>query len=284
MAAFERFIQIVTLKRMSAVFFVLVMFLVFNPLFLPLRISYQTQDFYDRIEELQPGDTMIISAPVGPGTLKGMDRDWWITLMQHITERGKVRVIFHPTDPSWDAALQPMRTILKLDEWGTYGVDYAFMPYSAGEEVAWAAFAADVHGFFASDAYGTPLSQLPIMDTIHTMADFDLAICRYGIFTWGEMYFRQWSAKYGVDTLCMAALSTLSAFYGSKAEGGLVQGNLDLFRGWAEYEYLRGYPGEHLIVLDVRNVTTTITIALVVAANLNYFYSRSRERATEVTT
>jgi len=278
MAAFERFIRTVTLRRMAAVFFVLTIILVFYPLLLPLRITYQTQDFYDRIEELQPGDKVIISAPVGPGTLKGMDRDWWIVLTQHLYSRGKVKILFHPTDPSWDAALQPMRTILKLDEWGTYGVDYIFLPYSAGEEVAWAAFAADVHGFFASDAYGTPLSQLPIMDDIRTMGDIDLAIVRYGIFTWGEMFFRQWSAKYGVDTLGMAAFSTLAAWYGSKEEGGKVQGNLDLDRGWAEYEYLNGYGGEHLLVLDVRNVTTTLTIVLVVAANISYFMTRGRER------
>lgn len=278
MAAFERFIRTVSLRRLAAVFFVLTIVLVFYPLLLPLRITYQTQDFHDRIEELQPGDTIVISAPVGPGTLKGMDRDWWITLTQHIFERGKVRIVFHPTDPSWDAALQPLRTILKLDEWGAYGVDYVFMPYSAGEEVAWAAFASDIHGFFASDAYGTPLSQIPMMNDIRTMADFDLAIVRYGIFTWGEMYFRQWSTKYGVDTLAMAAFSTLAAWYGSKEEGGLVQGNLDLDRGWAEYEYLRGYGGEHLLVLDVRNVTTTLTIVLVVAANVSYFMTRGREQ------
>jgi hypothetical protein len=277
MAAFESFLKTVTLRRMAAVFFVLTLILVFQPLFLPLRITYQTQDFYDRIEEVQPGDTIVISAEVGPGTLKGMDRDWWITFTQHLFERGAVKLVFHPTSPSWPGALQPMRDILKLDDWGTYGEDYVFLPYSAGEEVAWAAFAADVHGFFAADAYGTPLSQIPMMDDIRSMADFDLAVVRYGIFTWGEMFFRQWSAKYGVDTLAMAAFSTLASFYGSKEEGGLVQGNLDLSRGWAEYEYLRKYPGEHFIILDVRNVTTTLTIVLVLAGNVSYWVLRGRE-------
>lgn len=277
MAAFERFIKTVTLRRMSAIFFVLTLILVFQPLFLPLRITYQTQDFYDRVEEIQPGDVIVLSAPVGPATLKGMDRDWWITLMNHLFERGEIKLIIHPTEPSWPAALQPFRDVLKTDEWGTYGEDYVFLPYSAGEEVAWAAFAADIHGFFASDAYGTPLSQIPMLDEIRTMADVDLAIVRYGIFTWGEMFFRQWSAAYGVDTLAMAAFSTLASFYGSKDEGGLVQGNLDLSRGWAEYEYLRKYPGEHFIILDVRNVTTTLTIFLVIAGNISYWVTRSRE-------
>jgi hypothetical protein len=278
MAAFERFIKTVTLRRMAAVFFILVFILVFYPLLLPLRVSGYTQDFYDRIEALEPGDKVVISAPIAPGTLKGMDRDWWWTLTRHLFEQGKVKLIFHPTDPSWQAAMLPFREVLKFDEWGTYGVDYVFLPYSPGEEVAWAAFAADVHGFFAADAYGTPLSELSIMDDIRTMADIDLAIVRYGIFTWGEMFFRQWSAKYGVDTLAMAAIATLSAWYGTKAEGGLVQGNLDLDRGWAEYEYLRHYGGEHLLVIDVRNVTCTITIFLVVAANITYFMTRGREK------
>jgi hypothetical protein len=276
MAAFESFLKTVTLRRMAFVMFVLTLILVFQPLFLPLRITYQTQDFYDRIEEVQPGDVIVISAEVGPGTLKGMDRDWWITLTQHLFERGAVKIIFHPTSPSWPGALAPMRLILKLDDWGTYGEDYVFLPYSAGEEVAWAAFAADIHGFFAADAYGTPLSQIPMLDDVRTMADVDLAIVRYGIFTWGEMFFRQWSAKYGVDTLAMAAFSTLASFYGSKEEGGLVQGNLDLSRGWAEYEFLRKYPGEHFIILDVRNVTTTLTIALVIAGNISYWIMRNR--------
>jgi hypothetical protein len=74
----------------------------------------------------------------------------------------------------------------------------------------------------------------------------------------------------------MAAFSTLASFYGSKEEGGLVQGNLDLSRGWAEYEFLRKYPGEHFIILDVRNVTTTLTIALVIAGNISYWIMRNR--------
>jgi hypothetical protein len=281
MAAFEDFLKLVTLRRMSAVLFILTFILVFQPIFLPLRITYQTQDFHDRIEEVQPGDTVVFSVPAGPGTMKGMDRDWLITLMNHLYERGDIKLVFHPTSGSWPAALKPFRDVLKLDEHWTYGENYVFLPYSAGEEVAWAAFAADIHGFFAADAYGTPLSQIPMMDDIRSMADVDLAIVRYGIFTWGEMFFRQWSAKYGVDTLGMAAFSTLASWYGSKEEGGLVQGNLDLSRGWAEYEYLRGYPGEHFVILDVRNVTTTITIALVIAGNLSYWITRGREREVE---
>lgn len=281
MAAFERFLRTVTLRRLAFVLFLITLILVFNPLFLPLRITYQTQDFYDRMEEITNDDYVVFSAPVGPGTLKGEDRDWWITVMEHLKELNPDKLVFHPTSENWPAALKPFREILGLDDVWTYGEDYVFMPYSAGEEVAWAAFASDIHGFFASDAYGTPLSQIPMMDDLRSMADFDLAIVRYGIFTWGEMYFRQWSAKYDIDTLCMAAFSTLASFYGTRAEGGLVQGNLDLRRGWAEYEFMRGYPGEHLIVLDVRNVTTTITIVMVVAGNLSYWMTRGREVEAE---
>jgi hypothetical protein len=49
MAAFERFLRTVTLRRLSFVLFVVTLSLVFNPLFLPLRITYQTLDFYDRM-------------------------------------------------------------------------------------------------------------------------------------------------------------------------------------------------------------------------------------------
>jgi len=157
-------------------------------------------------------------------------------------------------------------------------VDYVFLPYSAGEEMAWAAFAADIHGFYKTDVYGKPLAELPMMANLRSMRDVNLCVVQYGIFTWGEMFMRQWPAKYGVDMICMALFSTLQAWYGT-----YVKGNLDLDLGFAEYQSLTKNPGEHILRMEARNVNSTMIIALVLIGTVVYWISRPAKREARTT-
>jgi hypothetical protein len=263
----ERLRKVLTIRVMAVLIAVIAIFLLFRPLFLPMRLMYQTVDFYNRIEALKPGEIVVFSSDMGPGDLLGDRRDIYKAVINHLIEKG-VKIIFHPTGADWSAATGMLKTITDLKNL-RYGVDYVFLPYAAGEEMAWASFAADIHGFYKTDLYGTPLSELPMMVNVRSMRDVDLCVVQYGIFTWGEMFMRQWPAKYGVDMICLAAFSTLQGWYGT-----FVKGNLDLDQGFAEYEGLRKVAGEHILKMEVRNVVATLVIALVLVETALFWISR----------
>jgi len=269
----ERLRNAVTVRRLALVIMAITIFILFRPLFLPIRIGFQTIDFNNRIEALKPGDIVCFSQEFGPGTLLGERRDIYRALIDHLLAK-KVKIVFHPTSTMWAAGVEALTKLSGLSKL-TYGVDFVYLPYSAGEEVAWAAFAADIHGFFKTDVYGTPLSELPLMQNIRTLKDFDLLLVQYGIFTWGEMYIRQWPAKYGVPMITLAQYTTLQAWYGS-----YVLGNLDMDLGFAEYQSLNKVAGEHIIRMEVRNLIVTIVVGLVLVGTVLHWASRPARKET----
>ena len=271
----DKFRKALTVQRLALIMVAITVFLLFRPLFLPMKIGFQTQDFYDRIEALKPGQVVVYSSDTGPADFLGGRRDIYKAVINHLIEK-KVKILFHPTGAAWAGVTETLKQLTNL---GTlkYGTDYVFLPFASGEEMAWASFAADMKGFYKTDVYGTTLSSLPMMANINSMTDVDLCVVQYGIFTWGEMFVRQWPTKYGVTMICMALFSTLQAWYGT-----YVKGNLDLDLGFAEYEKLRLIPAEHILRMEARNVVSLMIIGLILLGTVFYWVSGVRREARTV--
>jgi hypothetical protein len=264
--------RIVTVQRLGIVMIIITVVLLFRPLFLPIRISPSTQDFYNRIEAIHPGQVVVFSSDMVPGDFLGGRRDIYKLVINDLIAK-KAKILFHPTMPGWSGCTDQLKTITNL---GTvvYGTDYVFMPYVAGEEMAWASFAADIKGFYKTDFYGADLNSLPMMTNVNSMRDVNLCVVQFGVFTWGEMFVRQWPTKYGVDMITMALASTIQNWYGT-----YVKGNLDLDLGFAEYESLRKVAGEHILRMDARNVNSLLIIGLIIVGTALYWASPTRQKA-----
>jgi hypothetical protein len=264
--------KVVTPQRLAIVMAAITIFLLFRPLFLPIKIGFQTTDFYNRLEALKPGDIVVYSTDTVPGDFLGGRRDIYKAVINHLIEK-QVKIIFHPTAAGWSGVTETIKKITNIGTL-TYGTDYVFLPFVSGEEMAWASFAADMKGFYKTDIYGASLTTLPIFANVNSMSDVDLAVVQYGIFTWGEMFVRQWPTKYGVPMICMALFSTLQAWYGNQ-----VKGNLDLDLGFAEYEALRKLPAEHILRMEARNVVSLMIIAMIFVGTGLYWATGVRRGA-----
>lgn len=231
---------------------------VVRPLLLPVYISPQTRDFYNKIMELPPGSVVLIGMEI---TTPPVDlRTAWDSLVSTMFERD-LKLIFLNFEAGGEVACE------YIIEWGhnpekynlKYGEDYVIMPYLAGEEAAMAAAAADFWSAYSTDYYGNPLDELPIFKNVRSIKDVDLAIAYYHIFTFGEMYVRQWPVKYGVPLLVIGQFYGIAPYYGT-----YVLGNIDAtLRAWAEWEYLVGKPGEELTRLDAQNLQGACALVFV---------------------
>ncbi|MEM2922390.1 MAG: hypothetical protein QXF26_08765, partial [Candidatus Bathyarchaeia archaeon] len=155
-----------------------------------------------------------------------------------------------------------------------YGKDYVIMPYLAGEEVAMASIASDFRKAYATDYRGTPIDAIPLLKDVKDMNDIDLAICDYTIFTFGEMFVRQWAVKYK-PILCIGHFYGIAPYWGS-----YVVGNIDrALRAYCEWEYLAGIPGEELIRLDAQNMQAAVSIATIFVGIVLWFgFRKTAER------
>lgn len=238
---------------------------------LPLTIGPITTDAYNEIEALNPGDVVAWAQNCAFGAYIDKRDAYRAMVFQTIIDNDAKLILYSldPDAPQLNAALM-VYCEPELEAAGKqYGVDWIIMPFLAGEESAMAAIARNMRVTGNDLIEGRPLEQFPIMEGINTMDDIPLTFNDAGSFTFVEMWIRQWPAAYGNRGINTMVFATVAPVYGI-----YVHGALDGNRGYAEYEKLTGYTGDHLVKMDMRNLQGIATIAIVILGNIVYFTRR----------
>jgi hypothetical protein len=246
-----------------------------QPWGLPIAVDSMTQDFYDAIDELEPGDKILLSIDIESGMWGTMAPMAYAAAYQLWNKPGVqfVQVCFYRADGAVNFETLVLPTV-EDETKKQYGVDWVNLGYLEGHEAAMAALAADFH-YPEKDAYGTPLSQLPLMDEIKTMDDFKLTI-DIGGGDWRPMI-RQISVPYGkITSLGCSALDVSDAL--TYAQAGMMKGILNDLSGAAQYEFILGRPGDAIVTQDALSAAHIFLLAMVILVNIVYLTMGGRER------
>jgi len=249
---------------------------VVHPLGLPMRIDQKTLDFWNEIQKLQPGDVVDFVYATGVGAVIG-GRDLYKAVIYSIADRG-AKIIVHPMD--WPDAADGAYMIFQMlnleERYGyKYGEDYVIFPFIAGEETAMAAVRDNMH-IIEKDYFGNPTSELKIMENVHTLKDVDLIVYYYSSSTFPIKFIRQWPMQVvdeGVRCIDATLYVNIAAWYGT-----YVHGCLDLTRGYAEFQRLSGYIGEHVIMLEARNTMGFFVVGLLVYGAVSSLLPGKKEK------
>jgi len=243
---------------------------------IPMIIGPITMDFYNEIQKLPPGSVIAWAQNCAFGTYM-TKKDGYRAVVYSIFDRGLKLILysFDPDAPQLNAAVMAYCNVEK--KYGAkYGVDYVIFPFLAGEETAMAAVATDTR-VLKTDLFGNDIESLPLMKNVRSMRDIPLTIMDAGSFTFAEMWARQWPAKYGNRALNAYIFATTAAVYGV-----YVHGCLDGVRGYAEYEKLTGYLGDHLIKMNARNLQGLAVFIVVGLGNISWAIAKYRKREVKV--
>lgn len=256
-------------KKLGVVMIVLCLTPMFVPIAIPMSISPQTKDFYNEILKRPKGDVVVIAydlalpAPRASSTYN-------VAILDFLCKQG-LRIIMISFGTQSAQAWNAYMTYVQPDKkYGyVYGRDWVILPYLAGEETAMAAIAANLR-IFTKDNFGNTIADLPIMQGINTMNDITLAIVTAGTFTIMDAIVRQWpTSNPNVRLITYYTHATVAPYYGKQ-----VFGDLDWYRGYAEFEYLTGFQGEELVTLTARNLLVGAVLVIVIVGNI--FYHRDR--------
>ncbi|MGI6628859.1 MAG: hypothetical protein ACOX4K_11030 [Bacillota bacterium] len=252
--------------------FILTVLPLISPLGLPMAIGEHTQMTFDYIDNMQPGSIAVVSTDYAPGI--GAELYPQTKAMTRHLMQNNVKIIalaFKMTGQQFaDKVMKENADEFEYE----YGVDYVVLPYRAGEETAIAGFGKDPVGLYAEDAYGNPVSDLQLMNEIHTIDDIDLIIC-YTNWEEARWYIQQVQKPYGTPVICGATAITYPGMIPYVSTGQLV-GILGGARGGAEYEQLLGQPGKAIASMDAQSMVHGFVILLILIANLSYFARKSK--------
>jgi hypothetical protein len=243
------------------VFWAIILFVaiipVIRPLRLPVSVSSETRDFYNVLNEIPSGSKVVFGVTL-TGPPVGL-RSGYYALLSFMYSHD-LKVIFIPLGVGGELACEYIATYGGIvEKYGLqYGEDYVIMPFLSGEETAMAAIATNFRQAYSMDYLNTPIDSIPLLDGINNFNDIELAIAQYGIFTFGEMFVRQWAVNYN-PILIMGQFYGIAPYYGT-----YVTGNLDasMTKAWAEWEYIVNIPGEELIRLDAQNLQGLVTVVM----------------------
>lgn len=259
------------------------------PLGLPVKASPMVKAAYFTIDELDEGDTVFISLDLDPASTPELE-PFYRAAMLHLKRKGVKMVlattwyqapplierwiretlespIVEPGDPSYSGP--PDRPYER-------NVDYAWLGFREGKEVVIASLGKDLRGTFdGSDADGTPLADIPVMQGKKKLADFDLVILVSAGFPGVKEYVQQVQSRYDLKMVasCTAVSTTdYTPYYDAGQLLGLVGG----MAAAAEYESLIGWSDRATQGADVLNIGHLVVILAILFGNLIYFTTGRR--------
>jgi hypothetical protein len=247
-----------------------------SPIGLPVRISPNTKDLWDGINPpyVEQGDIAIIN--FGYGVSAWSECHPGVSVCAKALFRNGVKLIFMGPHYDVDLTMARLQDTASDDfEGKEYGVDWVYMGYITGGETAISQLSNDMRSIFPTDAYGTPLDDIPLMKDVNTYAEISLVLSS-DTGDWGDYFLRQWQATYGTRLaevgIAMLA-SSMMPYYLAGNLFGLSVGS----RGGAELEALIGEPGDATVSMDSISLSHILLVLAIVLANIGYFATRGRE-------
>ncbi|MDX9859169.1 MAG: hypothetical protein RBT76_15395 [candidate division Zixibacteria bacterium] len=252
---------------------VLVPFII--PVSLPVYTTPEVQQLYDAVNSLPDSSIVMLTYDYYPSTVaetEPMSR----AALHHLFSKN-CKVVTLSNIPLGGPTIAERVTRELAAEYGkVYGVDYVNLGYKANYVAVMKGLGTAISGIFPTDNTGTPLTQLPLMQSVRNYEDIafifvvaDNATADY----WVSIV----NAQYGVPMCCGATAvmaPKLYAFVGS----GQLQGLLGGMKGAAEYEQLLGRKDRAVRGMDAQSLIHLLIIVLVAIGNLGYFMGRRAKR------
>jgi len=238
------------------------------PLGLPLKINESTTEFYNYLNNIPEGSVILWNEGYMVSSyVSGSEIAFYKVFFDLMREKD-IKVIFISSCVDGPLGGAMIEQMLKygVDKTGTtYGVDYVNLGWLPGFEAVLAAIAQDIQSVTTADAYGTPITQIPLMQGLTTD---DIVLFGFSCGVSVDPWMRQWGplnkpiAMFGGEMMVAQAMNYI--------QSGTVTIYLNGGRGNAEFEKLTGYYTLQTSIMDATNLISIYGIVLIVLSNVMY--------------
>jgi hypothetical protein len=261
----EQYIYLVLLIVLSAP--------LLRPIGLPLPIEDVTRKYYEGVEAIAAGSTVLMANDASAGTEMEIGLSSAI-VTKHIFRLAQERnlKLIWVSQGVGDAPPIFEQTLKSTGVWDEYqrgyGDQYVYLGFIAGEEAACAAINANIRSATGGvDFYGNALDSMSAMDGVNTGADFDLVIAADEPGISGVFWMQQLANVHGIP-IYVNPLAGVAGTYWPYIEAGQIDGMLIGSKAAAGYEILVGLPGAAAAQQDAQTLGHLYLATLVIVANI----------------
>lgn len=241
------------------------------PADLPISITPEARALFDAVEALPDGSNVMLVFDYYPSTIAECE-PMTIAALHHLF-RKNCKVVTLSNIPLGGPSMAERVTRMMAAEYGkNYGTDFVNLGYKYGYVAVLSGMGQSIESIFPTDNSGTPLAELPLMDSVKNYGDIafifevaDNATADY----WVSIV----NAQYGVPMGCGATAVMAPKYFAYIASGQFV-GLLGGMKGAAEYELLVGKSASAVTGMGAQSLVHLLIIGLVIMGNIGYFLTR----------
>jgi hypothetical protein len=238
------------------------------PISLPVSITPEAQMLYDHIEALPDSSTVMLVFDYYPSTIAECE-PMTIAAARHFFEKD-CRVITLSNIPLGGPTMAEQVTRTVAEQYGKeYGVDYVNLGYKANYVAVLSGMGQSIESIFPTDNSGTPLDELPLMDSVVNYEQIDF-IFEVADNATADYWVSIVNAGYGVPIGCGTTAVSAPKYY-AFVDAGQFVGLLGGMKGAAEYEQLIEQEGDAMVGMGAQSLVHLLIIALVIVGNLGFF-------------
>ena len=247
------------------------------------------QATFEKIENLEPGDKVMLAFDFDPAS-EGELGPMATAFVRHCCEK-KLRMYFLALWPVGPQMIDDtVERVIKADfPRLVYGVDYVNLGFKSGQEGVIKVIVTDLRALYTTDARGTNLDQIPMLQDVVNVQDMDLLINVSAGYPGTKEWVQYAATPYPDDIEIVAGCTGVQAPLLYPYIPQQLPGLLGAIKGAAEYEALvvARYGGD---VIDPKYleaqrrmgpqlIAHVLMVVLIVAGNFVYFVGRRREAA-----
>ena len=249
------------------ILFIALMVPFLSPIGFPITIAPNTQDRYDGMtgDQVDEGEVWIIN--FGYGVSAWSECLPAVTVCTKALFREGAKIIFVGIHYDVELTYNKLQDTCRDDFANkVYGEDYVFLGYMTGGESVVAQLASDIRSVYPSDHFGTPLSEIPMMDGVEDVHDI-AGVLSSDTGDYGGHFMTQWQGPYGTK-LAEVGIAMNGSTDLPRWQAGNFFGVSVGSRGGAELELLIGELGEATTAMDSISVSHLLLVLAIIIGNL----------------
>lgn len=257
---------------------IIVCYVVLNPIGLPIKVSPETQNYYETMEAVPEDGVILVDMAYSPGSVEELNPMVYAILRHAFKNNYDVIMT-----GMWQQGPQIGQGIWDdvKDEYDvTYGEDFVNVGYAPGNRPP--VLNAMMESFakaYPKDFKGNKTEDIPLIQKAPALTeeyiDF-ITVLETG--SPGTSYYLTYVTQKGQDIPLTTGIITMSVpdakpFLETGQYAGIIPGN----KGAAEYEQLIGETGEATVAQDAISIAAVFCTFLIIIGNLGYVFLQGEE-------
>lgn len=261
-------------RVLYALIFLAVLIPTLLPLGLPIRITPEVQNVFNRIDTVPPGEIVFYALEYDPSTAAELE-PMAMAMLRHAFKKN-LRVLACCLSSTGVTLVEDELAQVAREYGKEYGRDYVFLGYQPYPGIVIMTMGENFRTPFPLDYYGTPLDELPMMHGVRNYDDVALVFtvnATSGIDFW--ITYGQGRYKF---PLGLGSAAVMATNYYQYVQSGQLFGIISGLRGAAEYELLVEKGTIARKGMDVQSVAHLLIVIFIVLGNITFLIERRRRR------